>query len=432
MKRAFAILCLAVAGWACEDKIVEYHYTTDKVFTNDLLHGYLIGRVKQIESDAIVYVSQVAVIDSTAINVIDCSFVFDDLRAGNYDLKIVADNFRTYRRLNVQIPGGAITYAGEIELSKIPDLIAEHYPMNGDEIVYDWRYGRIAISIYFDKPMDRASVEAAFSTQPASEGIFSWGTYTRAPYSGYYPNDYSDPSGYRPESGATITTYSKIMSMTYVLAQKDAYTDTAYTVTLSTAAKDTTGEHLRFPLVFSFRTVQAYTSQYGILSSPTHGDINVEPLNFSGIRITFPRRMEPVSTEAATSITPSMNRVFLWPEENQLLICPGGPFLTDTTITVTIGPTAHDNDGVEFLNFNTYVKLSSVSGSIHISPALAGTFSYDSYYGTNDYPYHIVFTPSSPMASNTKYTVVVTTGVHDMFDVPLKQEATFSFVTRPN
>ena len=237
MKRAFAILCLAVAGWACEDKIVEYHYTTDKVFTNDLLHGDLIGRVKQIESDAIVYVSQVAVIDSTAINVIDCSFVFDDLRAGNYDLKIVADNFRTYRRLNVQIPGGAITYAGEIELSKIPDLIAEHYPMNGDEIVYDWRYGRIAISIYFDKPMDRASVEAAFSTQPASEGIFSWGTYTRAPYSGYYPNDYSDPSGYRPESGATITTYSKIMSMTYVLAQKDAYTDTAYTVTLSTAAK---------------------------------------------------------------------------------------------------------------------------------------------------------------------------------------------------
>src|SRR3972149_7095838 len=126
------------------------------------------------------------------------------------------------------------------------------------------------------------------------------------------------------------------MSMTYGLAQKDAYTDTAYTVTLSTAAKDTTGEHLRFPLVFSFRTVQAYTSQYGILSSPTHGDINVKPLNFSGIRITFTRRMAPLSTTASTSITPSMNRVFLWPGEDKLLIYPGGPFPTARRVTAPV------------------------------------------------------------------------------------------------
>jgi hypothetical protein len=160
-----------------------------------------------------------------------------------------------------------------------------------------------------------------------------------------------------------------------------------------------------------------------------------------------------------------MNKLFLWPEENVLLIYPGGPFMTDTTISVHIASSALDKDGIALgkdynlwfrtaafavtnvspqnaqlfvsttqtisINFNSYVKLASVQSAIQISPPLAGSFSYYNTSSTYDYPQTIVFTPSSAMATNTKYTVTVSTNVRDMYDVPMKNPYVFSFVTRP-
>ena len=280
---------IIVIFFGCQDKIVEYNYDSDKVFHNDLLHGDLLGRVLQKGSQAMVIVSQLTPIDSIAINPVDGSFAFRDLRAGNYDLTIRTENYRIYERKNVVITGGAVIYLGDIDLSKIPELVSSYYPQDKDEIVYDWRYGRISVSMTFTQPMDRESVEKAFSTSPASEGVFIWGQYSWTPYSTIYLSDAA--YGARAEKGATITTYSKVSSFTYLLAKKDCYSDTTYTITLTTDAKDTSGTHLRFPLSFSFRTVQSYTTIYGIQSSPMHGDADVEPLSYSGIRITFPRRM---------------------------------------------------------------------------------------------------------------------------------------------
>ena len=78
------------------------------------------------------------------------------------------------------LQGGRIIYLGEIELSTVPDLIESFYPDDKGEIVYDWRYGRITVSILFTKPMNRESVEKAFSVEPPVEGIFNWGNYTEA------------------------------------------------------------------------------------------------------------------------------------------------------------------------------------------------------------------------------------------------------------
>ncbi|MBN1398857.1 MAG: Ig-like domain-containing protein [Bacteroidetes bacterium] len=462
MKHLFIFLTLIITFLGCQDKIVEYHYDGEKVYHNDLLHGDLIGCLIQKESDAMVIVSQLYPVDSIAVNAADGSFAFKDLRAGNYDLTIRTDNYRIYEQKNVIITGGAVKYLGEIDLSKIPELVASTYPNDKDEIVYDWRYGRISISVTFTQPMNRESVEQAFSTSPASEGVFVWGQYTSAPYSTIYLENAA--AGYRAEQGATITTYSKVSSFTYVIAKKDCYSDTNYTVTLTTAAKDTAGNHLRFPLSFTFRTVQSYQTIYGIQSSPMHGDEDVSPISYSGIEITFPRRMDPWSTEAATTVSPEMNKLFLWPEENVLLIYPGGPFLSDTTISVHIAGSALDKDGIALgkdynlwfrtapfgissayprnaelfvspnqqisITFNSYVKLSSAQSAIQISPALSGYFSYS---GTYPYENHqtIVFTPSSGMAVNTKYTVTVSTNVLDMYDTRMKQPYVFSFVTRP-
>ena len=464
MKRLFVYLAVVVWLFGCRDKIVEYNNDSEKIYHNDLLHGDLLGRVVQKESGAMVVVSQLSPVDSIAINTVDGSFTFRDLRAGNYTLTIRTANYRIYQRLNVIITGGAIMYLGDVDLSKVPELVSTYYPNDKDEIVYDWRYGRISISITFSQPMDRQSVEQAFSISPASDGVFVWGQYTTAPYNTMY---YTDAiMGARPETGATITTYSKVSSFTYVVAKKDCYSDTTYSVTLSTAAKDTAGNHLRFPLTFSFRTVQSYTTIYGIQSTPMYGDGDVDPLSYSGIRITFPRRMNPSSTEAATTVNPNMNKVFLWPDENVLLIYPGGPLMTDTTISVHIASTALDKDGIALgkdydlwfrtapfsvsyvspqnaqlfvppsqsisITFNSYVKLASAQSAIQISPPLAGSFSYyNNGNSSYEYPQTVEFTPSSGMAANTKYTVTITTNVRDMYDVQLKQPYVFSFITRP-
>jgi hypothetical protein len=457
--RTLSWFVLGAAFASCTKTIIEPQIPTE--FTNDLLHGDLIGRVLQKSSGAKVFVSQVNPVDSQAINPVDGSFAFRELRVGNYDLTIRTDSFRIYQRANVQVQSGGITYLGDINLSTVPDLVDSFYPSDNGEIVYDWRYGRIAISILFTHPMDRASVEQAFSTVPPSEGIFAWGSYTVSPLSTLYTNAAFGSFS----AGATITTFSKVTSLTYSMARKDSYADTAYTVMISTVAHDTSGLHLRFPLRFRFSTVQSYTTIFGIQTYPENGDIDVDPISNSGILVTFPRRMDPATTEAATSLTPPMNSVFLWPDANQLKIYTGGPFLSDTTISVTIGGTARDKDGTPLdkdfhfsfrtapfrvqytypanaqlyigvdqaisISFNSYALLSSMQPSFSIDPSVSGTFAFS---GTPPYqnPANVIFTPAALLQPNTKYTVTLSTGVKDMYDVGMKAPYVFSFVTRPN
>lgn len=342
---ALSFLIIVFAFWGCKETIIEYrdNPTPSLPKTSDAYHGDIVGKVKQLGTNAMVIVSQVAPIDSVQVSQDDGSFALRYLPMGNYDFMVRSNNYRIYLQTNVMVQGGGINYVGEIDLSTIPDLVSSVYPENNSEIVYDWRYGRITIWIMFAHPMDRASVEKAFATDPPSKGVFYWGQYSSSPRSTLYLTD-AARSGYDP--GAVITTYSKVSSMTYSMAQNYCYPDTLYTITLSTEAKDTSGNHLRFPLVSTFRTVQSYVTYNGIQTNPVNGDIEVSPINYGGISVTFPRRMDPASTEAATTITPPMNKIFLWPSGNQLTVYTGGPFLSDTTITVTIDKSALDKDGV--------------------------------------------------------------------------------------
>ena len=454
-----AFLFIVYSG--CKETIYESQSAVPKEFTNDLLHADLIGKVEPIDSRASVFLSQVNTIDSVAISPVDGSFAFRDLRAGNYDITIRADNYRIYKNENFMLQGGSVIYLGEIKLSTVPDHIESFYPEDKSEIVYDWRYGKITVSILFTEPMDRESVEKAFSVEPYVEGLFTWGVYTQAPVDGMF----ADEKGYN--TGATITTFSKVKSMTYVFAKKDSYPDKEYKISIGTTAKDTAGNFLRFPLSFSFKTVQSYSTQNGILTNPVHGDVDVSPLDYNntGITITFPRRMDKSSVELYTYVSPTMNTIFLWPEENILRIYTGGPFLSDTTITVSVNKSAKDKDGVPLgqdfsfsfrtaalaitgtspsngqlfvtptgplqINFNNYVKLSSANASISISPQTGGTFSFGGYY-----PYEqmnqVVFKPSSDLKPNTKYTVFVNKTITDMYGNEMKEPYSFSFVTRPN
>ena len=462
MKAYLIILSfLLLMIYGCKETIIESTSEIPKEFTNDLLHADLIGKVIPKDSKAKVIISQVEVIDSVEISPVDGSFSFSNLRAGNYNIIIRAEDYRIFKKENYMLQGGSIIYLGDIELSTVPDLIDSFYPDDNGEVVYDWRYGRITVSILFTKPMDRESVEKAFSIEPPVEGIFNWGNYTQAPVEGLF----ADRNGY--SSGATITTYSKVTSMTYAFAKKDSYPDKEYIVKIDKTAKDTAGNYLRFPFQFSFKTVQSYSTQNGIITDPVHGDINVSPLNYnySGITVTFPRRMDKSSVELSTQVTPQMNTIFLWPDENILRIYTGGPLLSDTTITVSIDKSAKDKDGTALgqdfsfsfktaalsvssttpsngqlfitptssinINFNNYVTLTSAKSAISITPAAGGSFSYGGYSSYEQMD-QIVFIPSTPLKANTKYTVTIAPTITDMYGNYMKSSYSFSFVTRPN
>jgi hypothetical protein len=342
----------------------------------------------------------------------------------------------------------------------VPDLVASHYPEDKDEIVFNNRFSRLTISMTFTQPMDRESVEKAFSTDPPTEGVFYWGQYSFAPSWNYFYDGKEYASGGFDQS-ATITTYSKITSFSYRVAQKDSYTDTTYNVTLSTEAQDTAGNYLRFPLEFSFSTVQSSSTLNGIQTYPYHGDIYVDLISNSGINITFPRNMDQSSTENAVSITPGSDPIFIWPQRNELTIYTGGAFRADTTYVITIDSTAKDLDDVKMgdifsfsfsttsvglsytypnngelfvapstsirLTFNTYMVKSSVQTAFNISPNISGSLNW--YYDSKTV---LEFAPSGSLKPNTKYTVTIGNGAEDIFGTHMKEPYVFSFITRPD
>lgn len=462
------ILCLLLIFFfsSCEEKII---YEQDPRFFNDAFHGDIVGKVKQKESAAMVIVSQEAPLDSVQINPVDGVFRFQELKVGNYDLEVRAENYRITKRCNVKVEGAGTTYIGEIDLSTVPDLISSYYPEDRAEIVYNNRFYRLTVSVMFTQPMDRESVEKAFSTDPPSEGVFYWGQYTRQPSWIYYSADDSyigardgKNAGFDP--GATITTYSRITSFTYRMAQKDCYTDTTYRISLSTEAQDTSGNHLRFPLKFSFSTVQSSSTLNGIMTSPEHGDLDIEPISYNGISISFPRNMDQPSTEQALTMTPNMDKIFIWPKFNQMMIYTGGYFYADTTYTINIDSVAKDLDGEKLgypfsfsfrtapvrvrssyprnaqlfcdpddpikVYFNTNMLKSTLQKAFSISPAIAGTVDWEYNYDRYDKTC-LKFTPSQNFRLNTKYTVTVSTAAADMFGKKMKAPFTFSFITRP-
>lgn len=451
------VILLTALTLNCQKTIYQ---GSDIDLTNDLFHGDIIGTVKQKDAGAWVVVSQVEPVDSTQIDPLTGNFGFYDLRLGNYDLTILADGYRTYRHRNVMVYGGGSSYLGEVDLSTVPDLVEEHYPEDMDEIVYSRRGQRLSISILFTQDMDRESVEAAFSTDPTTDGTFHWGQYTPEPTPRYFYDEFALAGD---GAGATITTYSKISSVTYRMAQKDGYSDTTYHVTLSTEAHDTAGVQLRFPLEFSFSTVQSAVSYSGIQSSPFHGDIYVGPLTNSFI-VTFPRRMDQAATEAAVSITPAQQFFFVWPQRNVLQIYTGEPLYANTTYEVTIAASALDLDGLAlgdefsfsfetapvtvsrttpsnaevYVNpdhvitfwFNTYMVKSTVAGAFTINPAKSGTFTWGTRYSDNDKT-AITFLPTGNLSVNTKYNITLSPAASDLHGDGLQEPFSFTFITRP-
>lgn len=431
--------------------------------SNELLYGNISGIVKPIESNATITVKQEKTVAQTSIDSLSSSFRIEDIHTGNFNVLVETDNYKNKKIENVKVEGGETIFLGTIELKKLPDLVKSHEPGKRDEVVFDNRWSELAITIVFEESMDRASIEKAFSTVPSTDGRFQWNQ--RTPDKPIVPH-YFESSWLSKDqpSGGSITTYSKVNSVTYTIAQKDCFVDTTYKVVLNTNARDTAGNNLKFPLEFRFFTVQSGSSLNAIQTNPHHGDVNVPLVSSSGIQITFPRNMNKSVTENAIHVSPDTDPILIWESYNELTIYTGGVYKSETNYEITIDSVAEDLDGtklgnpytfsfttapvkvdhtnprrgelfvalsedIEF-NFNTYMSKSSVQNSFSIEPQIDGTIDfYNSSYNTSKTKF--VFDPATDFKSDTKYTVTINTNAKDIYGTNLKEDFTFSFVTRP-
>jgi hypothetical protein len=427
--------------------------------------GNIVGRVDPAASIARVIVEQAGPIDSTTTDPATGAFVVTGLRPGTYDVVIRADGRRIERLDRVAVYAASVSYVGTIVLSATPDPVRSYAPNDRSEVVLSSAYARLSIGIDFEVPMDRASVEAAFSTQPPATGVFYWSqqpAVSSQDFTGPRESDVAPP-GYREVGpGGEITTFRNIRSLRFFPRLRDTYVDTTYTVALASTAHDSAGVPMRFPLRFSFRTIQSGASLTTIQTEPEDGAQNVGLLAFSSLRLTFPKRMDQSSVESALTITPSTAPIFLWPAGNVLVLYTGGPLRAATMYRVRIEATARDLDGrplpepFEFsfeteavairgtspangqvfvdystdlrisLSFNTYIVRSTLVAAWSIVPAASGQFVWHPNENTSVY-----FQPSSPLAPNTKYTVTISGAIRDLHGSTLPSPYSFAFVTRP-
>ncbi len=427
--------------------------------------GNIVGRIDPPTSAARVIAAQAGPVDSTTIDRDTGAFALTGLAPGTYDVIIRADNHRIERLERIAVYAGSVSYVGAIVLSTTPDPVRSFAPAHRSEVVMD--YGpssRLSIGIDFMVPMDRASVQAAFSTTPPTTGVFYWSqvaSVTRTDWTGSRESDIAPP-GYREVApGGEITTFRNIRSLRFIPRQRETYVDSSYVITLASTAQDSAGQAMRFPLQFTFRTIQSGSSQTTIQTWPEDGAQNISLLAFSSLRITFPSKMNRASVENALTITPSTAPIFLWLADHDLTLYTGGPLRALTTYTVRIEDTARDLDGTPlpqpfefsfatepvairstspsngqvfvdfttnlriYLWFNTYIVRSTLTPAWSIVPPASGQF----YWTDNTFVY---FQPNAPLAPNTKYTITIGGAMRDLHGSTLPSPTSFAFVTRPD
>jgi hypothetical protein len=463
----------------------------------------IAGKVLQVASAAKIIVEQGRPVDSAIIDPVDGYFCLSNLNPGTYRLKIIAQGYDTFSTL-ITVEQGYSYEFGNLALAELSEnftdtipSIYDHYPKDADEIIYlppdKYSSGsqRLFISISFDRPMNRASVERALSIGPAvTGGYFEWFqnmkkfnyTSTASTYAWDGQTLYNESmatkavtldtvSRYTPS--AEISTYSVAKSFTFYFPYSGCYTDTTYTIRIGKSAVDTAGTPLDSELVFTFKTIQSAIAFSGIEMVPHNGDDWV-PLISSGIQLTFPKRMSETSVETGVTINLAQNPIFLWTDYSKVNIYTGGLFVPDTTYIITIDSSIQDIEGAALgepsvlsfrtapikisqttparaqigvnaktditLAFNTYMDRTSIAPITDLVSRNGDTVScwynnsfYKDYYQT-DTTFtlnQILIRPLVPLQKNMLYTLYLKPGAKDLNGYAMKTDYKLEFITMP-
>jgi hypothetical protein len=473
----------------------------------------LAGKVLPVASKAKVYIEQGRPVDSACIDPGDGFFSLKGLSAGVYKVRIIANGYDTFTALFQISPGYSYDFGGIMlaeRNGKFNDTIPsvyDTYPANGSELIYlpPDKYSQggsgLYVSVSFDRPMDRESVQKAFSIDPPIQGgYFVWYQNTKrfnaTPAAATYKWDgasFYDSASLGANSNAAldvttearivavpsaeISTYSTAKSFTFYLPRSQCFTDTTYTIRISHDAVDTSGTHLDTTLTYYFKTVQSAIAYTDIEMTPHNGDDWV-PLIQSGISLTFPRRMDEVSTQAGISVNLKTKPEFLWQDYNHLTVYTGGFFVPDTTYIIRIDASVKDLGGKPLgaaetlsfstapikitqtqpargqigvaltndiiLTFNTYMDRSSFEKRCLLASTqgdtASGVFNYRFYtsynsgkqrYDTTFQLNQISFSLSNSLKSNLLYTFTIGAGVKDLNGYAMKESYPLQFITVP-
>jgi len=283
------------------------------------------------------------------------------------------------------------------------------------------------VMVTFSKPMDTASVEAAFSTSPATSGSFSW-------------SPGKDTGTYTPSGALTA--------------------NTQYTVTIKSSAKDSGGMGMQSDYAFSFTTGSSSDTNPPTVTGtkPAQGDSGVSVSTI--VEITFSESMNHPNAEGAFSIVPNVAGAFTW-SANAMAFDPLSDLSASTTYDVTISTTASDAAGNKLasdfkfsfstgktdatpptvkstspadnatgvpasadisIEFSELVNTSSGASAFSLSPSVPGKITWSGMSLIYAHSY-------DPLKYNTEYTVTIADTVTDLAGNKMAGPYQFKFKT---
>ena len=282
----------------------------------------------------------------------------------------------------------------------------------------------INIVITFSEGMDTPTVEGAFSLNPATNGVFSWNSTSN-----------------------TVLTFNP---------NSDLANATTYTATIGTGAKDLAGNSLKDSYVFSFTVGEDKTPPSAQVATP---NATTGVSKATDVVVLFSEPMNRGLTQAALTITPSVNGAYIWSDGDKLLAFnPNKDLDYDTTYTLVIDTSASDlagnllaekyvfsftvesrpippvasvvspasSVGVDkrtniVVGFTKSMNRGLTQSAVSFSPPLNGSFSWDAGSKT------LTFDPNIDLQNGTTYTLTIDTSAVDADSVGLAQPYVLGF-----
>lgn len=338
-----------------------------------------------------------------------------NLTHGVYSLIVSANSFGTHLESNIIVYEGGTTAVRDLVLNPFPEQIYDCDPKNNQQ-----EYALDApITIYFNQPMDQASVESAFHTSPILAGRFFW-------------NFTGNSVTFRPEPQ-------------FMASQK-------YEVILANSARTREGQKLAFPFTVTFYT----TAVQVIQTAPLNGSLGVS--TGTNLMFTFNSVMDKVQLPDHWSIKPETPGDFKWLDNYSMLFIPGTllepqtdyqirldslvadiygrktgkPFIfyfsTEPTRILYTNPSngagSISRNASILVAFNAEMDELAVQNAFQITPVTAGQFRWDNLSTLR-------FVPSSPLLPVTLFTIRLGTGARTRSAHTLSDVYEFKFTTAP-
>jgi methionine-rich copper-binding protein CopC len=267
---------------------------------------------------------------------------------------------------------------------------------------------------------------------------------------------------------AGVVTYNSGTNTATFTPSAPLNSQTAYTATITTGAKDTFGNALAAAVPWTFSTADVSAPTVTAVS-PTAGQANVS--TGTAVTITFSEPMDPLTintstiTLKTTATSVSVNGTVAYNNgTNTATFTPSGALANGTGYTVTVTTGAKDASGNPLANqFVSTFTTASVPSVVSTNPvdgetnasvattvtatfsesmdpntilnpstftvkttggaAVAGTVTYDQATKT------ATFTPTSALSNNTNYTATITTGAKNLGGVGIAANKVWAFTT---